>query len=88
VFESNKIVHQHTYPQDIPVAQREGAIAELNAFLNYVESGDLVLSPNPNDALAAAQVADQLHMCALANRNELDEPSPSSAKRSSLSTAL
>ena len=88
VYESDQIVYQQMYPQAIPIPQREGAITELEAFLDHVESGDLILSPNPNDALAAAWVADQLQACALDNRNELDGTTPSSAKQSSLSTTL
>ena len=57
VYESDQIVYQQMYPQAIPIPQREGAITELEAFLDHVESGDLILSPNPNDALAAAWVS-------------------------------
>ncbi len=60
IYEDNLIVKEFRFGVTETLAEREGAIAELAAFIRQVESGTKQFSPAPQDAVNAAMFAQAL----------------------------
>jgi predicted dehydrogenase len=60
VYDANKLVIDEPYPVDMPRPEKDGAIAEFAYFLDCLEAEQYDFSPNPQDALYAAMIGDQL----------------------------
>ena len=87
IHQDGKVILQQTYPDDINLAYREGAIGELDYFINQLEIGSTSFSPNPNDAVATARVATVLDICSQTSRNHLNASASSHPEWTTLQTA-